>query len=57
MDIKLLTVKDVAEILRIKEKTVREMLRNEKLKGFKIENSWRVKKEDLEKYIDEKMDA
>lgn len=37
-----LTVSEVAEILKVKEMTVREMFRTGRLRGFKIGKSWRM---------------
>lgn len=37
-----LTVSEVAEILKVKEMTVREMFRSGRLRGFKIGKSWRT---------------
>jgi len=48
-----LTVTEVAEILKVKEMTVREMFRSGRLRGFKIGKSWRTTlamlQEDLDK--------
>ena len=51
---KLLSVKEAAEYLGLKENTVREWLRSGALKGIKIGKSWRIKISDLEALIDEK---
>lgn len=48
---KLLTVKEVAEILRIAEKTVRELLKEGSLPGIKVGKTWRIPEDDLKKYI------
>jgi len=48
----LLTVEDVARILRISEYTAREMCKNGEIKSRKIGRNWRVKQEDLREYID-----
>ncbi len=37
-----LTATEVAEILKVKEMTVREMFRSGRLRGFKIGKSWRT---------------
>jgi len=39
---KFLTVEDIAEYLKIKPLTVRQMFRNGKLRGFKLGKSWRT---------------
>ena len=51
---KLLTVKEVAEKLNVGVWRVRELLNNAELKGAKIGN-WRIRKEDLEEYIESRM--
>jgi excisionase family DNA binding protein len=47
------STEDIAEILGLKEKTVREWLRTGKLKGKKIGRLWRVKESELEEFINE----
>lgn len=49
MEEKIYTIAEVAEILRVKDYTVREWLREGKLKGFKAGNRWRVKESELKK--------
>jgi excisionase family DNA binding protein len=39
----LLTVREVAHVLRVKETTVREWLRKGVLKGYRIPGGWRVR--------------
>ncbi len=39
---KILTVRDVADILQVKEITVREMFREGRLRGFKMGKAWRT---------------
>ncbi|MCC3145767.1 helix-turn-helix domain-containing protein [Halanaerobium sp. Z-7514] len=46
------TPDEIAEKLKISEQTVRRYLREEKIKGFKLGNSWRVKEKDLLEFID-----
>ena len=45
------TVEEVAELLKIKPETVRIMLRDNELNGFKAGKAWRVTEDDLKKYI------
>lgn len=47
-----LTVAEVAEILRIRDYTVREYLRNGELRGYKIGDVWRVAEEDLKEFLE-----
>jgi len=39
---KILTVSDVADVLKVKEITVREMFRTKRLRAFKMGKSWRT---------------
>ena len=45
------TPSEVAGILNCSVFTVHELLREGRLKGFKITSRWRVTKEELEKFI------
>ena len=45
------TVEEVADLLKIKPETVRVMLRDNELNGFKAGKAWRVTEDDLKKYI------
>jgi hypothetical protein len=47
----LLTVKDIAKVAKVKEKAVRNWLNNNKLRGFKMENQWRVAQPDWERFV------
>ena len=48
---KYLTVKKVAERLDISEEAVRDLIKEKELKATKI-GKWRIKPEDLEKFIE-----
>ena len=48
------TLKDVARILRVCDKTIYTRIKNKEIKAFKEGNSWRVKKEDLDIYLNNK---
>ena len=48
---KVYTVEEVADLLKIKPETVRVMLRDNELNGFKAGKAWRVTEDDLKKYI------
>ena len=50
---KVYTVKQVADLLQVREYTVAEYLRQGKLKGFKVGNRWRIKEEDLKEFVEE----
>lgn len=44
---KILTVNDVAEVLQVKPITVREMFREQRIRGFKVGKAWRTTEEML----------
>ncbi|MBN1289114.1 MAG: helix-turn-helix domain-containing protein [Actinobacteria bacterium] len=48
----LLTVQEVAGILRVKEFTVREWLRKSTLPGYRLPSGWRVKAGDLTDFLE-----
>ena len=45
------TVEEVADLLTLKPETVRVMLRDNEINGFKAGKAWRVTEDDLKKYI------
>ncbi|MEH6575682.1 MAG: helix-turn-helix domain-containing protein [Amphritea sp.] len=49
----ILTLKEVAEYLKLAEKTAYRLAAEGKLPGFKVGGSWRFKKEDIENWIKE----
>lgn len=49
---KLMTVKEVAEYLRLDEHTVYRMARKGKIPAYKVAGQWRFKKELLEKWLE-----
>jgi excisionase family DNA binding protein len=44
----LMTVRDVAEMLKLKESTIRQMIAAGKLRAIKFGREWRVTQRDLE---------
>lgn len=48
----LITIKEVAEYLRIKEKTVYDLVAKGKIPGFKVGGAWRFKLGELEGWIE-----
>lgn len=46
------TSDEVADILKVKERTIRQWLRDGKLKGVKIGTHWRIMEEDLQDFIE-----
>ena len=47
----ILTLKEVAQYLKLAEKTAYRLAAEGKLPGFKVGGSWRFKKEDIESWI------
>lgn len=47
-DSDMLTVREVAKLLRLHPSAVYRLLRENKLRGFKVGRSWRFKRSDLE---------
>jgi excisionase family DNA binding protein len=50
----ILTLKEVAEYLKLAEKTAYRLAAEGKLPGFKVGGSWRFKKVDIDQWIEEK---
>ncbi|EPS5941676.1 methylation-associated defense system helix-turn-helix domain-containing protein MAD1 [Klebsiella quasipneumoniae] len=53
MSEQIMTVKDVASYLKLNERTVYRMAMSAKIPAFKVSTSWRFKREDIEKWIEE----
>ncbi len=49
----IMTLKEVAEYLKLAEKTAYRLAAEGKLPGFKVGGSWRFKREDVEHWIEE----
>lgn len=47
----ILTLKEVAEYLKLAEKTAYRLAAEGKLPGFKVGGSWRFKREDIKNWI------
>ncbi len=47
------TLKEVAEYLKLAEKTAYRLAAEGKLPGFKVGGSWRFKREDVQSWIEE----
>ena len=54
MNDEILTLKEVAEYLKLAEKTAYRLAAEGKLPGFKVGGSWRFKEADIENWIEEK---
>lgn len=50
----ILTLKEVAEYLKLAEKTAYRLAAEGKLPGFKVGGSWRFKRGDIERWIEVK---
>ena len=51
--IQIMTVKEMSAFLKLKEETVRTLVAEGKLPGFKIGKSWRFDMEEVERWIAE----
>jgi len=49
----ILTLKEVAEYLKLAEKTAYRLAAEGRLPGFKVGGSWRFKREDVQNWIEE----
>jgi len=49
---KLLTIKEVAKILRVSERSVNRYIESGRLRAVKI-GQWRIRQKDLEKFLEE----
>ena len=54
MNDEILTLKDVAQYLKLAEKTAYRLAAEGRLPGFKVGGSWRFKASDIEIWIEEK---
>ena len=51
MSDEILTIQELAEYLKLNEKTAYRLAGEGKLPGFKVGGSWRFKREDIEQWI------
>ena len=47
----ILTIAQTAEYLKVCDKTVRRLISKKELAASKVGNSWRIQKEDIDKYL------
>jgi excisionase family DNA binding protein len=47
----LLTVKEVAEILRVSQPTILRMIDDGELRAIRVRNQWRIRRSDLDEYL------
>lgn len=53
----ILTLPEVAVLLKVAEKTVYTMAQSGQIPAFKVRGQWRFKHEDIERWIDERKAA
>lgn len=56
-DDEIMTLKAVADYLKLAEKTAYRLAAEGKIPGFKVGGSWRFKQSDIEKWIDDQKNA
>ena len=49
----ILTIKEVADYLKLTERTLYRLVQEGQVPGFKVGNSWRFKRADIERWIEE----
>jgi excisionase family DNA binding protein len=54
MEKEFLSVRDIAELLGLKEDTIQGWIRRKELVAYKVGNTYRVKREDLDKFLEER---
>jgi len=54
METDIMTIKEVADYLKLKEKTAYKLVAEGKIPGFKVGGPWRFKKSEIEKWIEER---
>ena len=52
----ILTIREVADLLKINEKTAYKLVAERKIPGFKVGGSWRFRTEDIDNWIKAKLD-
>lgn len=53
----IMTLKEVAEYLKLAEKTAYRLAAEGKIPGFKVGGSWRFRKDAIENWIDQKTEC
>ncbi|WP_024462322.1 helix-turn-helix domain-containing protein [Marinimicrobium sp. LS-A18] len=48
-----ITLKEVAEFLKVHERTVYRLAARGEIPAFKVANSWRFRRQDIERWIDQ----
>jgi excisionase family DNA binding protein len=47
----ILTIREVAEYLKVTERTLYRLVQEKQIPAFKVGNSWRFRRDDLERWI------
>ena len=55
MDDEILTIRELAALLKIGEKTAYTMAQNGELPGFKVRDQWRFRRADIDAWIDRRV--
>ena len=50
----IMTIQEVAEYLKLNEKTAYRLASGGEIPGFKVGGSWRFKRQDIERWIEQK---
>lgn len=50
--LKFYTISEVAELLKVHDRTIRRLIDNKKLKAVKIGTTWRISEDDLNEYLE-----
>lgn len=53
----ILTLKEVARLLKVAEKTVYTMAQRSELPAFKVRGQWRFRREDIDRWIDQQQNS
>jgi len=53
----ILTIKDVADYLKVTERTLYRLAQEGKVPAFKVGGSWRFRREDLDRWISDQTNA
>lgn len=53
----ILTLREVAQLLKVAEKTVYTMAQNKELPAFKVRGQWRFRREDIDRWIDQQTET
>lgn len=46
------TTEEVAELLKLHTRTVREYLKSGQLRGYKLGDTWRISEEDIQEFLE-----